>query len=144
MKEELQQEQSLCEIYTIIFTTLFFKISLGCSLFLDFKTGFFSGYRMRAGSESPVRRRNGDHRYSPNIDHSAGPRRSRGFGRGRDVGRYRDYSPSPYGRGRDMGRFGRGFDGPRFGPGPFRGDGVPRGHPNVRPREGDWMCPDPL
>lgn len=100
---------------------------------------------MRAGSVSPVRgRRNADHRYSPDIDHSDGPRRSRGFGRGRDVSRYRDYSPPPYGRGRDIGRFGRGFPGPGLGPGPFRGNGMPRGNPNVRPREGDWMCPDPL
>ncbi|KAM7509534.1 hypothetical protein LguiA_019987 [Lonicera macranthoides] len=104
-----------------------------------------NGYRMRAGSVSPVRgRRNADHRYSPDIDHSDGPRRSRGFGRGRGVSRYRDYSPPPYGRGRDIGRFGRGFAGPGLGPGPFRGNGMPRGNPNVRPREGDWMCPDPL
>lgn len=114
---------------------------------------------MRAGSGSPVRRRNGSHHhhYSPDYDHSDGPPppppRHRGFGRGRDSGRFRDHSPPPYGRGRfgGGGRFGgRGFDGGRgMGPG-FRGGGggggdvIPRNNnPNVRPREGDWMCTDP-
>ncbi|KAL7601632.1 hypothetical protein Lser_V15G24152 [Lactuca serriola] len=117
------------------------------------------GYRMRAGSASPVRRRNGSHHYSPEYDHSDGPPppppppppRHRGFGRGRDSGRFRDHSPPPYGRGRfgGGGRFGgRGFDGgPGMGPGGFRGGGggdvIPRNNPNVRPREGDWMCTDP-
>ncbi|KAH7853585.1 hypothetical protein Vadar_004394 [Vaccinium darrowii] len=102
------------------------------------------GYRIRAGSGSPVRRRNADHRYSPDFDRRVGLPRGRGFGSGRSPGRYRDYSP-PYGRGRGRGgRFAdRGFDGPGFGPGPFRNDGIPRNNPNVRPREGDWMCPDP-
>ncbi|KAL8234866.1 hypothetical protein R6Q59_020966 [Mikania micrantha] len=108
------------------------------------------GYRMRAGSASPVRRRNGSHHYSPDYDHPNGgpPPRSRGFGRGRDSGRYRDYSP-PYGRGRFVGgRFGGrgGFDGsPSMAGRGFRGGGdvIPRNNPNVRPREGDWMCPDP-
>ncbi|KAK3034324.1 hypothetical protein RJ639_032222 [Escallonia herrerae] len=101
------------------------------------------GYRERTGSASPVRRRTADHRYSPEFDHSSGPPRSRGFGRGRDPDRYRDYSP-PYGRGRDGGRFvGRGFDGPGLGPASFRGESLPRNNPNVRPREGDWICSDP-
>ncbi|CAL5400266.1 unnamed protein product [Camellia sinensis] len=103
------------------------------------------GYRIRAGSGSPVRRRNADHRYSPDFDHPGGPPRNRGYGSMRSPGRYRDYSP-PYGRGRGGGgRFmNRGFDGPGFGPGAFRGEGMPRNNPNVRPREGDWICPDPL
>ncbi|XP_071716972.1 uncharacterized protein [Rutidosis leptorrhynchoides] len=112
------------------------------------------------GSASPVRRRNGSRHYSPEYDHSDTLPRNRGFGRGRDSGRYRDYSPPPYGRGRfgggrfgggrfGGGRFGggryggRGFDGPAFGPGYRGGDVIPRMNPNVRPREGDWMCTDP-
>lgn len=104
----------------------------------------FSGYRIRAGSGSPVRRRNADHRYSPEFDHPIGMPRGRGFRGGRS-GRFRDYSP-PYGRGRGRGgRFlgGRGFDGPRFDFGHFRGEGMLPGNSNVRPREGDWICPDP-
>ncbi|KAL5768817.1 hypothetical protein ACOSP7_015361 [Xanthoceras sorbifolium] len=102
------------------------------------------GYRNRAGSASPARRRDGDHRHGSDFDHSGGMARSREFGSGRDHGRYRDPSP-PYGRGRGGGRpFGRGFDGPAFGPGPLRNEGMNRNNPNVRPREGDWFCPDPL
>ncbi|MFS7982482.1 putative Zinc finger, RanBP2-type, TAF15/EWS/TLS family, Zinc finger, RanBP2-type superfamily [Helianthus anomalus] len=117
------------------------------------------GYRMRAGSVSPVRRRNGSHHYSPDYDHSDGapPARNRGFGRGRESDRYRDYSPPSYGRGRfgGGGRFGGrgGFHGGRggfhggssMGGRGFRGGGdvIPRNNPNVRPREGDWMCTDP-
>ncbi|KAK9269653.1 hypothetical protein L1049_001431 [Liquidambar formosana] len=99
------------------------------------------GYRIRAGSGSPVRRRNADH-YSSDFDHPAGLPRNRGFGSGRDPGRYRDSSP-PYGRGRGGRPFGRGFDGPGFGPGAFRSEGMNRNNPNVRPREGDWYCSDP-
>lgn len=104
----------------------------------------FSGYRLRAGSVSPERHRNADHRYSPDFDHSGGPPRSRGFGRGKYPGRHRDYSP-PYGRGREAGRFlGKSFDRPGYGAGQVRGEGLPRSNPNVRPRDGDWMCMDPL
>lgn len=73
-----------------------------------------------------------------------GPARSREVGGVRDAGRFRDSSP-PFARGRAGGRpFGRGADGPDFGPGPFRSEGMSRNNPNVRPREGDWFCPDPL
>ncbi|CAN4101586.1 unnamed protein product [Withania somnifera] len=102
------------------------------------------GYRAHAGSVSPVRHRKADHRYSPDFDHSGGPPRSRGVGSGRDPGRHRDYSP-PYGRGRQAGRFmGRSYDRPGYGAGQVRGEGLPKSSPNVRPRDGDWMCPDPL
>ncbi|KAJ0030108.1 hypothetical protein Pint_13206 [Pistacia integerrima] len=100
-------------------------------------------FRTRAGSVSPIRRRDADHRYGSNFDHSGGMPRSREFGSGKDHDRYRDPSP-PYARGRGGGRpFGRGFDGPALGPGPLRGEGMNRNNPNVRPREGDWVCPDP-
>lgn len=61
--------------------------------------------------------------------------------------RYRDYSPPPRSRGRGGRPFGRGgFDGPGYGgPGPVRGEGgMHRNNPNVRPREGDWYCSDPM
>ncbi|XP_022732049.1 transcription initiation factor TFIID subunit 15-like [Durio zibethinus] len=102
------------------------------------------GYRIRAGSSSPVRHRDVDHRYGSNFDRSGGPSRSRDFGNGRDPGRYRDSSP-PYSRGPGGGRphNSRGFDGTAYGPAPFRGEGMTRNNPNVHPREGDWICPDP-
>ncbi|KAF8407069.1 hypothetical protein HHK36_006194 [Tetracentron sinense] len=105
----------------------------------------FSGYGMHAGSGSPLRHRKVVvHRYSPDFDHSGLPPRSRGFWGGRGPGRFRDSIP-PYGRGRGGGRSsGRGFDRPRFSPEPFRGEGMDRNNSNVPPRDGDWICPDPL
>ncbi|XP_023515884.1 uncharacterized protein LOC111779923 isoform X1 [Cucurbita pepo subsp. pepo] len=100
------------------------------------------GYRMHAGSVSPTRRRD-DHRYISDFDHSSGLTRGREFGGGRDLGRYRDTSPH-YSRRVSGGRpFGRGFDGPGHAPGPFRGERS-KNNPNVRPRDGDWYCSDPL
>ncbi|BBH08432.1 RNA-binding protein-related protein, partial [Prunus dulcis] len=120
------------------------KLGVGCIFFLitaNAVQGY--GYRMRAGSASPVHRRDADHRYSSEYDHSGGPLRGREFGSARDSGRYRDNSPH-YARGRGAGRpFSRGLDGPGPGPGPFRGEGT-RNNPNVRQRLGDWICPDPL
>ncbi|XP_027357917.1 RNA-binding protein EWS isoform X2 [Abrus precatorius] len=98
-------------------------------------------YPDEPGSSSPVHRRDADHRFGSDYNHLS---RSRGYGGGRDPGRYRELSP-PYGRGRVGGRpIGRTFDGPGFAPGLARGEGNNRNNPNVRPREGDWICPDPL
>ncbi|XP_051148914.1 uncharacterized protein LOC127263755 [Andrographis paniculata] len=102
------------------------------------------GYRIRAGSVSPVRRRDAHHHFSPDFEPSDGALRNRGLGNGREPGRYRDYSPT-YGRGKDGGRFaGRGFDRSAPSPGSLRGEGLRRNNPNVQPREGDWICSDPL
>ena len=107
-------------------------------------TAFFPGYRLRAGSTSPVRRRGADRRYNSDLDHSGGLARSRDFGGARSAGRFPGSSPS-YARERGGGRpFGRGPAGPDLGPGPIRREGINRNNPNVRPREGDWVCIDPL
>ncbi|XP_042041749.1 RNA-binding protein EWS [Salvia splendens] len=104
------------------------------------------GYRKRAGSDSPIRRRDAHRRSSPGFE-TFGSSRGRGFRNEREPGQYRDYSP-PYARGKDGGRFpGRGYDHlarGSGGPEPLRVEGVPRNNPNVRPREGDWFCQDPL
>ncbi|KAF9662540.1 hypothetical protein SADUNF_Sadunf18G0064800 [Salix dunnii] len=114
----------------------------GCSS-LDF-AGFFPGYRLRAGSGSSVRRRDEDRIYNSDFDNSGGLSRIRDFSNRRYHGRFQDSSP-PYARGRGGGRpLGRGFDEPGFGPGPHREEGMRRNNPNVRPREGDWICTNPL
>ncbi|XP_022144870.1 dapper homolog 3 isoform X2 [Momordica charantia] len=101
-----------------------------------------AGYRIHAGSASPTRRRD-DHRYISDLDHSGGLTRGRDFGGGRDLGRYRDSSPH-YNRRISSGRpFGRGVYGPGLAHGSFRGDRS-KNNPNVRPRDGDWYCSDPL
>ncbi|XP_042476790.1 RNA-binding protein EWS-like isoform X2 [Macadamia integrifolia] len=103
----------------------------------------FSGYGVRGGSASPLRHRKFDRHYSSDFDHPARSQRGRGFRGGRGRGRFRDSSPS-YGRGRNGGRsYTRSFDEPGFGHPPSRGEGMNRNNPNVSPREGDWICPDP-
>ncbi|XP_075517645.1 uncharacterized protein LOC142551976 isoform X2 [Primulina tabacum] len=92
---------------------------------------------MRASSVSPLHRRGAHRSYSPGFERSTGAPR-------RNPSRYRESSP-PYGRVRDGGRFaGRGYDRSGHRPGPFRVEGLSRNNPNVRPREGDWICSDPL
>ncbi|CAN1752166.1 hypothetical protein LINPERHAP1_LOCUS4603 [Linum perenne] len=103
-------------------------------------------YRILAGSASPPRCRDQDRRYAFDFDHLEGPPRGREFMGGRDAGRFRDSSP-PFSRGRSGGRpLGREFarPDPGVGPGPFKGEGMSRNNPNMRPREGDWVCADPM
>uniref|UniRef100_A0A0R0J735 RanBP2-type domain-containing protein n=1 Tax=Glycine max TaxID=3847 RepID=A0A0R0J735_SOYBN len=115
-------------------------VFVGCYFLVEYTFGycapefdyFQKGYRIRAGSSSPVHRRDADRRFASDYNNLS---RSRGYGGGRDPGRYRDPSP-PYGRGRVGGR--------PMGSGLARGEGNNRNNPNVRPREGDWICPDPL
>ncbi|KAL6508087.1 hypothetical protein OROGR_024282 [Orobanche gracilis] len=94
-------------------------------------TPYSRGYKMRADSVSPVRLRR--QRFSPGFE----PSRCRDLADVREKSdRYRDYS-TPYGRGRVSRGIGRGYD-------HLRAEGLPRNNPNVRPREGDWICLDPL
>ncbi|KAL4194014.1 hypothetical protein AMTRI_Chr05g57120 [Amborella trichopoda] len=98
----------------------------------------------RAGSASPLRHRKVDHHYGSDFDHFGGSRRGRGFRGGRGRGRFRDFSPPPFGRGRGGRSYGRGFEGPDYGSPPsFRGETMSRNNPNVPPREGDWICSEP-
>ncbi|OWM89881.1 hypothetical protein CDL15_Pgr012518 [Punica granatum] len=98
------------------------------------------GYRTRARSLSPARRRNSERRYSSDFDH---PPHGWEFRSHREAGRFRDHAP-PNERGRAGGRsYSHGFAGPGLDPSPFRGEVTGRNNPNVRPREGDWYCPDP-
>lgn len=104
-------------------------------------------YRVQEGSISPLHQRKVDHHYDSgfeSFDHPGGPRRGRGrgFRGGRGPGRFRDASP-PFGRGRGRKSFERSFDRPGFEPFPLRGEGI-RSNPNVSPRDGDWLCPEPL
>ncbi|XP_019056967.1 PREDICTED: serine/arginine repetitive matrix protein 1 isoform X2 [Tarenaya hassleriana] len=107
---------------------------------------FSPGHRTRAASSSPARHVNRDHRHGSDLDHSGGAPRGREFSSRREAsGRYRDHSPSYVRGGAGARPNGRGLDGPEPGLRPFRSDGMNRNNnPNVRPREGDWFCPDPL
>ncbi|GMH23811.1 hypothetical protein Nepgr_025654 [Nepenthes gracilis] len=104
------------------------------------------GHRTREVSGSPVHRRDVDRHYTPDFDHLV-DLHHRGFARERNAarspGRYQDYSPPHYHRG-DGWPFGRAVEGRGLDAGSFRGKDMHRNNPNVRPREGDWYCPDPL
>ncbi|KAF8393387.1 hypothetical protein HHK36_021630 [Tetracentron sinense] len=127
-----------------VYTPQFVAQGMGGGMFMDDEMITLTGYGMHAGSGSPLRHRKVVHRYSPDFDHANGQPRGRGFRGGRGPGRFR-YSSPPYGRGRGGGRSsGRGFDGPRFSPEQFRGEGMNRNNPNVPPREGDWICRNSL
>ena len=112
--------------------------------FVFFVASFhFPGYRARAVSGSPTRNRDADRRYSTDLHRPVDLRHGRGFGGGRAAvrspGRHHDYLP--YARGRGTGRpYAEPLDDPDFGSGRFKGEG--RNNPNVRPREGDWYCPE--
>ncbi|GAB2292294.1 hypothetical protein Dimus_026542 [Dionaea muscipula] len=102
------------------------------------------GDKTWAHSGSPIHRREVGHRYSPDID-KQGDLRRRGFQSDMDAlrypGRYRDSPTSHYRRGARP--FRRAFEDRGLGPGLLRGDALQRNNPNVRPRDGDWYCPDP-
>ncbi|KAE9600316.1 putative Zinc finger, RanBP2-type, TAF15/EWS/TLS family [Lupinus albus] len=108
-------------------------------LFLDFTVFVFPGYSIRTGSASPVHRRDANYHFGSDYNHLS---QSHGYGVGRGPGRYRDPSP-PHVRGRVGGRpTGRAFDRPDFVPGLAGGEVNSRNNPSVRPRAGDWICPD--
>ncbi|KAJ6923369.1 LOW QUALITY PROTEIN: hypothetical protein NC652_016874 [Populus alba x Populus x berolinensis] len=104
-------------------------VSIGFRFPIDFNWLYGAGYRLRAGSGSPVRRRDADRRYSSDFDNSGPHLEVVILAMGGSS--FRDSSP-PYARGRGGGRpLGRGFDGPGFGPGPLRGEGMSRNNPNM-------------
>ncbi|KAJ6731478.1 RNA BINDING PROTEIN [Salix purpurea] len=95
-------------------------------------------------SGSSVRRRDEDRIYNSDFDNSGGLSRIRDFSNRKYHGRFQESSPS-YARGRGGGRpLGRGFDEPVFVLDIIEGEGMRKKYPNVRPREGDWICTDPL
>ncbi|KAL6006199.1 hypothetical protein ACLOJK_040245 [Asimina triloba] len=102
--------------------------------------------RMHVGSLSPPRQRKLDHHYGSDFEHAGGPHNGPGYKAGRGSGRFREFSPPPYGRGRVDRSFGRGFgsfDGFGRDPSPLREESIGRNNPNVSPREGDWICSEP-
>ncbi|KAL5225055.1 hypothetical protein ABZP36_011694 [Zizania latifolia] len=96
------------------------------------------GYGMHAGPSPPRQRK----QENSNFDDGCGPRYAHGYqGGGGAVARFRDGSP-PYGRG---GRsYGRGFSAPGKEFINIDGEYVHRNDPNLSPREGDWICQNPI
>uniref|UniRef100_A0A7N0V8A0 Secreted protein n=1 Tax=Kalanchoe fedtschenkoi TaxID=63787 RepID=A0A7N0V8A0_KALFE len=123
-------------------TLLILLISSECFTKSHISLPPFSGYRVHAGSVSPVRHRNGDHHFNSTFAHSD-DMPHRGRGRGRDSGKFNE-SPPRFSRGRGGARpLGRGSAGHVVRSGPFRGETTGKSNPNVQPREGDWYCSDP-
>eukprot|EP00246_Nothoceros_aenigmaticus_P018184 TRINITY_DN9418_c0_g1_i1.p1 TRINITY_DN9418_c0_g1~~TRINITY_DN9418_c0_g1_i1.p1 ORF type:complete len:361 (-),score=58.94 TRINITY_DN9418_c0_g1_i1:225-1307(-) len=113
----------------------------------------FKGSKIQVSLGHPAQGSNHDRRagsYGNNYDHDGPPHvRTGGYRGGRGRGRHGDRFPHPSqamsGMGRGFMPFPRDMDGGFGGPGdiPHGGESFGRNNPNVTPREGDWICPEP-